>query len=55
VSGLTGALVPFDGRDDLAAAAGLAMATDRHDRLVRARDFSRERFLAQISDWVGTA
>jgi len=55
VPGLTGALVPFDGRDDLAAAAGLAMATDREDRLVRARDFSHERFLSQVAAWVGTA
>jgi len=52
VAGLTGALVSFDSLDGIREGAELAMATRPKDRLVRARDFSAERFGREISTWV---
>lgn len=49
---ITGALVRFDDDDAIKAAAEIAMATLRSDRLEHAKTFSLTRFQTEISEWV---
>lgn len=52
VPGRTGALVGFDGEDEIREGVEVALATSRTDRLARARDFTTGRFRDQITEWV---
>jgi glycosyltransferase involved in cell wall biosynthesis len=52
VHGVTGALVGFDDLDELREGVATALATDRADRVARARRFAAGRFRAEITDWV---
>ncbi|MFC0681403.1 glycosyltransferase [Lysobacter korlensis] len=53
VPGVTGALTDFASDRDVEQAVRDAMATQRNDRLERARTFSRERFVREVEGWVG--
>lgn len=53
VSGVTGALTDFESDDDIRSAIDIATATDRVDRMARAREFSVARFNEEVSGWVG--
>jgi glycosyltransferase involved in cell wall biosynthesis len=53
VPGITGALITFESAGEMREGAEIALATDRSDRLVRAKDFSSGRFREEITTWVG--
>ena len=53
VPGLTGALITFGSAAEMREGAEIALATDRSDRVVRAKDFSAGCFREQIANWVG--
>jgi glycosyltransferase involved in cell wall biosynthesis len=55
VSGVTGALTDFESDEDLRQAVEIAIATQREDRLRRARDFSVETFSDNITSWVSAS
>jgi glycosyltransferase involved in cell wall biosynthesis len=54
VPGLTGALSRFESPTELRRGVDAALATERSDRLERAKEFSLGRFSEQISSWIGT-
>lgn len=49
----TGALIRFDSADEIREGLERALATDRSDRLQRAKEFSSARFRDEIEVWVG--
>lgn len=53
VPGVTGALTQFDDDADVARALALAATSDRSAVRAHARAYTRERFSAQIREWVG--
>lgn len=53
VPGLTGALVDFTSRRLIEEGVRCALTTARGDRIVRAKEFSSDRFRAEIAAWVG--
>ena len=55
VPGVTGALCTFDSAAEIRDGVSLALTTTKEQRLVRAQDFSAERFRRELQDWVGVS
>lgn len=55
VPGVTGALVDFRSKAEVRGAVDRALATNRVDRTTHAKEFSTERFAAELASWVGRA
>jgi len=53
VEGATGSLIDFRSPSEMRTGLDRALATDRADRLQRAKDFGAERFRGEIQSWVG--
>lgn len=54
-TGRTGALVHFESAGEMREGVEIALATQREDRVSRAKDFSLSRFTDEIPQWVGAA